>query len=559
MAGFRVAILLVLSGGSAAAGGEEKGRLVVRDRVLHRIDDKLFGHFLERPSWGETGVEGGLVPGTRELQPGVLERLRRMRIPILRFPGGTDVDYIDWRDMVDNVPGRQGPRPVTVGHQGHRVTNNFGYDEFMRLCEDLRCEPLLVVNLGDALLRRKPVKEAALHAAGLLAYGAAPVGAALPEGMPDWPRLRARNGRERPWRVRFFQIGNETWFFPERMKKAGEKDVEGFYLECLGAYVEAARAVDPSVRIVADAVSPRIARLIRERLGGRVHYLVEHHYMPWAIRSVQRDGQAFPLEKLTDEEVWNAWVAVPNSANERGESVIGGLSLAEARKGGFKAAITEWNWNGWWALPPGTPRPLSSSLAKGVGAAGYLHAFMRSGDAIEIACQSMTVGHAWGITGIHVDREARVEPYYLPTGQVTMLYSNHHGDEFLEMSSEGIPTYEQPFRMGGIAPRKKVAVLDAVATRGPAAVYVHAVNRSFNGPLTVTLDLSAFGDLGGRAVLHGLEGRLNDEPREGEPREIGVLHDRELPFAGKALEVTLPPRSVSVLEIARRKGPAGRP
>jgi len=544
-------LLLAVVGCAAAPRGEAKVRYVIQDRVLHRIDDKLFGHFMERPSWGETGVEGGLVPGTRDLQPGVLERLRQMRIPVLRFPGGTDVDYIDWRDMVDNVPGREGGRPVTVGHQGHRVTNNFGYDEFLRLCEDLRCEPLLVVNLGDALLRRKPVKEAALHAASLLAYCNAPVGAALPAGMADWPRVRARNGREKPYKVRFFQVGNETWFFPEKMRKNKEADVEGFYLECLSAYVAAAREVDPSVRIVADAVSPKIAGLIRERLGDQVQYLVEHHYVPWAIRGVQKEGKDYPVGKLTEEEVWNAWVAIPNSVNGQGESVIGGLSLAEARKGGVRAALTEWNWNGWWALPRETPRPLNSSFAKGVGAAGFLHAFMRSGDAIEMACQSMTVGHGWGITCIHADREAKVPPYYMPTGQVTMLYSKYHGDGFLAMSAEGIPAYEQPFRMGGIAPRKKVAVLDAVATRGPKAVFFHAINRSFNDPLAVSLDLSAFGDLGGRAVLHVLEGRLNDEPREGEPREIGSIGDREVRFRGRVLEVTLPRRSVSVVEIAR--------
>ncbi len=301
-----------------------------------------------------------------------------------------------------------------------------------------------------------------------------------------------------------------------------------------------------------DVISPKIAALIRKRLGNRVHYLVEHHYMPWAIRQVQRGGKIYPPGKLTPEEIWNAWVAIPNSVNPRGESVIGGLSLAEARKGGYKAALTEWNWNGWWALPQGSPRPLASSLAKGVGAAGFLHAFMRSGDAIEMACQSMTVGHSWGITCIHTDRRAKTPPYFMPSGQVTMLYSKYHGDEFLEMSSGGVPTYEQPYRMGGIAPRKKVAVLDAVATRGPKAVYFHAINRSFGESLTVALDLSAFGDLQGRAVHHVLEGRLEDRPREGESRQVGSIGEREIRFQGGVLKVTLPKRSVSILEIARR-------
>ena len=71
-------------------------RFVVSDQRLHRLDPNLFGNFLERPSWGgELGVEGAVVPNTHTLQPEVLKRLRQMEIPILRFPGGSDVDYVD--------------------------------------------------------------------------------------------------------------------------------------------------------------------------------------------------------------------------------------------------------------------------------------------------------------------------------------------------------------------------------------------------------------------------------------------------------------------------------
>ncbi len=68
---------------------------VVHGQVLHQLDRRLFGHFLERASFGEWGPESALVPGTRKLQPSVLQRMKEMRIPIIRFPGGTDVDYMD--------------------------------------------------------------------------------------------------------------------------------------------------------------------------------------------------------------------------------------------------------------------------------------------------------------------------------------------------------------------------------------------------------------------------------------------------------------------------------
>jgi alpha-N-arabinofuranosidase len=190
----------------------------IKKEVIHRLDPRVFGQFMERPSWGEIGVEGGLIPGTRKLQPGVLTMLEDMDIPIIRFPGGTDVDYMDWCDMVDHVPGRAPQRPVSTGHKGHRVTNHFGYDEFLQLCEHLGAEAILVVNFRDGLLKKKSLKDAADHAAALVAYCNAPVGATLPEGMYDWPSLRAKNGRVEPYRAKYFQIGNETWAFIRQLR-----------------------------------------------------------------------------------------------------------------------------------------------------------------------------------------------------------------------------------------------------------------------------------------------------------------------------------------------------
>ena len=104
----------------------------VNDETVHKIDPRIFGQFMERPSWGEIGVEGALVPGTNRLQPKVRDMLEAMEVPVIRFPGGTDVDFMDWRDMVSNVPDRAPGRPISTGHQGHKVSNNFGYDECLQ-------------------------------------------------------------------------------------------------------------------------------------------------------------------------------------------------------------------------------------------------------------------------------------------------------------------------------------------------------------------------------------------------------------------------------------------
>jgi len=337
----------------ASPAAAQEGDIVYRvgSEVLHHIDPWLFGQFMERPSWGEIGPEGAIVPGTSDLQPEVLRLLREMEVPVMRFPGGTDVDFMDWRDMVSNVPGRAPERPLSTGHKGHEVTNHFGYDEFLRLNADLASEAIIVVNFRDGLLGKRPLQEAALHAASLVAYCNAPVGAELPEGMPNWPSIRAKNGHPEPYGVKYWQVGNETWGFWREFEKLAPEGPEERYAECAAAYAEAMLAVDPSIEFIVDADGPTFeaGKLVRERLGDKVSHLVFHVYSPWSITEVKRDGETVPAESLSDAEIWRAWVSTPGSY-EDGLTVVRHPLLDEARRSGIKVAVTEWNWNGLWRM-----------------------------------------------------------------------------------------------------------------------------------------------------------------------------------------------------------------
>jgi alpha-L-arabinofuranosidase len=537
-------------------------RFTISDQRLFNIDTKIFGNFLERPSWGgEIGVEGALIPGTHELQPEVLTRLKEMQIPILRFPGGSDVDYVDWRDMIDNVPGRPpGERPISTP-RGSQVANNFGYDEYLRLCEDLRIEMHLVVNFADAFLKRKPLAEAALQAASMVAYCNAPIHTPLPDGMVDWPAVRAKNGHPEPYQAKYWEIGNENWFFVNTLQSQGLDfdEIDRWYLECLATYVEAMLAVDPTLRILVDVQFKRdsLMESIRAKLGHKVQYFVEHVYTPWSISEVLKDGQNYAIEALTDEDVWSTWVVVPD-LNGNGESVFNSNILNQARRLGYKLGITEWNWNGWWSFnyTPGDKWPPDSNLARGIGAAGYLHAFMRAGDAIEVGSQSLTVGNRWGITGIRADRNAETPAYYLPTGQVIMFYAKHHGDWLLQMQSKNVPTYRQPFQMGGLRPAEKVAYIDALATADDKTIYFHAVNRHFSEDLPIIIDLSAFSGLPDSATQYLFEGRLHNAPQAGESQEVGWFKEQGIRLEGSLVRMTLPKRSISCVGIGRSQRPA---
>ena len=535
---------------------------------LHDIDDRLFGQFLERASWGESGPECCVDPDTGELPDRVVQMLKDMSIPIVRFPGGTDVDYIDWRDMVSHVPGRSPERPVTVGNRGHEITNRFGLDEYFRLRDQVGWETILVTNWLDAVSKRAPLDEAARRAAGLVAYANAPVGARLPRGMPDWPSVRARNGHPEPFGAEYLAIGNEWYGFTQKaMDAAGlgsREAAAAWYRECMVAYLDAIHAVDPDIRIIIEGHlsarnpddDPPSAEAYIERslisdpdIKDRLHAVAIHTYSPGDMRNITRDGEPVDHRTMDAVDWWKAWVAIPGEYAASGECTGIGQRDAFAREQGIPVGCTEWNWNGW-RYPEIDPRPdCGWKLAAGLGAAGYIHGLMRGGDSVRLACQSMLVGHGWGITAIRVDPTGGGEPYYFPQGHATMFYSNRHGRYRLKADVAGVPCYEQPYTLNHTPPRDVVAWVDIVVTADDERLYIHAINRHLTDDFEVTADLSAFAIAArpGRHHLYTGDPSPPDDPRT--DGQVTTITLSDISLAGPSAVLKLPPHSASIFEL----------
>ncbi len=554
--------------------------LRVTGQVLNRVDHRLFGQFLERPSWGgrrqETGPERAYDPTTGGLDPAVVAMMRDLGIPVIRWPGGTDVDHMDWTDMIDHAPNRAEPgRPSSVGHTGETVTNRVGMDEGLNAIEAAGAETILVVNLHDALNGTRSVEDAAWHAAGLVAYATAPPGAALPDGMPDWPSIRARNGRAAPWAVRYVQLGNEwhVWrdadgarYLPDTgaVDPVRKEAVFG----ALAAYQAAIHAVAPDVEIIVDGMIDDLTDEMAERLGERVDYLAVHQYHPWGLREAALDAdgdgaaetpldlEAWVSDSTHADEAWYAWIA-PRAVDSQGLGVMreveewaaldpGKLDRVAAE--GYPAAMTEWNWNGgWWGTGAAHPS-VGTFHARGLGAASYLFEMMRRGDDIALATQSMLVGGPWQIAGIVVNDGP---PYRRPSLLATAFLGAHHGTERIAVEHGPLPTYAQPYQLGGwITPQAAVAVVEPLATRDSSHVYVHLMNRSFDASHAVRVDLSAVGVARGPVTHHVFRGDPRDEPGPGaDPREVAWAEQTVLAAAGETVEVVLPPASISTLVV----------
>ncbi len=538
-------------------------RICITPNAVHKIDSRLFGHFLEKHP-DEIGPDGALSPSGDQLAEPVIDLLRQMHIPLIRFPGGYAVDYVNWTDFIDQGGSGSAGRPAShLRDRDRTMPAGFGYDEFFALCDSLSAQPLITVNIRDGLLKRRPLQEAARHEAGLVAYCNAPIGSALPEGVADWPGVRQANGRETPYNVRYFQIGNEPWMYLGELKKQGmsKEEIRDWIVVCIDTYVRALRSVDSTITIIIDGHMEEIGGIpdlypaIREKTGDAIQYICCHRYASWGIHKVtDESGNPLNLDSLSDEEIWNAWVAAPEIDSATGMSAFGRTGpFKAAPECGWRIAATEWNWNGWWELDkehtPEKP-PLNSQLAKGIGAAGFLHAVMRAGDIIDIACQSMLVGKQWPLAGVFAPGGDPEKAFMNPTGLVTALYSRFHGDSLLEVSFENLSFYRQPLSMRWLRAKEKVSWVDVLCTRRENKLFVHCINRRFDESQPAIIDYSAISSKRAAAChIHYLNGDPFADLEDYANGARAEIQTQQLSPSEGAVHVALPPHSAAVVEI----------
>lgn len=161
------------------------------------INKNIYGHFAEH--LGRCIYEGiwvgedSAIPNTYGIRNDVVEALKKIRIPVLRWPGGCFADEYHW---MDGIGPRSSRKRMVNTHWGGVVENNhFGTHEFMLLCEMLGCEPYINGNVGSGTVRE--MQEWVEY----MTFG----------GESPMANLRRENGRDTPWRVKYFGVGNENW------------------------------------------------------------------------------------------------------------------------------------------------------------------------------------------------------------------------------------------------------------------------------------------------------------------------------------------------------------
>ncbi|MBG0859530.1 MAG: alpha-N-arabinofuranosidase, partial [Bacteroidales bacterium] len=161
------------------------------------ISKDIYGHFSEH--LGRCIYEGiwvgteSKIPNTYGIRNDVLFALREIKVPNLRWPGGCFADTYHWKDGIG--PKEKRASIINTHWGGVTEDNSFGTHEFMKLTELLGCDAYINGNVGSGTVR-----EMAEWVEYLTSDAESPM-----------TRLRRENGREEPWKIKYFAIGNENW------------------------------------------------------------------------------------------------------------------------------------------------------------------------------------------------------------------------------------------------------------------------------------------------------------------------------------------------------------
>ena len=199
------------------------------DRRIAPIDRRIFGQFIEhlgRCIYGGIYDEGSPLSDAQGFRRDVLDAIRPLRIPILRWPGGNFVSGYHWIDGVG--PKSERPRKSELAWLAEEP-NRFGTDEFIAYCRAIDAEPFICVNMGS----------------GTMDEAQAWVEYANGTGNTHWANLRRRHGHAEPYGVRYWGLGNEMW----GSWQIGNSSAED-YVKKARSFATVMKRTDPTIQLI---------------------------------------------------------------------------------------------------------------------------------------------------------------------------------------------------------------------------------------------------------------------------------------------------------------------
>ncbi|HZE83845.1 MAG TPA: alpha-L-arabinofuranosidase C-terminal domain-containing protein [Puia sp.] len=494
--------LLIFSGTTFA---QTTMNMAIREGGDPAISRNIYGHFSEHLG---RCIYDGFWTGDK-IRMDVVDALKKIKIPILRWPGGCYADQYHWRDAI----GPREQRKKTVNSTWGMVTedNSFGTHEFLELCSLLGCQPYIAGNVGTG----------------------------TPEEMSNWLEylnfngsstladLRRQNGRDQPWNVSFWGVGNESWgcggnmtpeFYAGQYKRYAEfcKNYPGAPLKLIasGANSEDYNWTDVLMKNIS----------LRNTWGISMHYYT-------IVNSWQHKGSA---TQFGEDEYFKGLA----SCLKIEELINKHSAIMDKYDPAKKVALVVDEWGIWTDAEPGTnPAFLyqQNSLRDALIAASTLNIFNNHSDRVKMANLAQTVNVLQSLILTDKDRMLLT-----PTYHVFDLYKVHQDATLLQ-----VQFFSPDYSYGN----SKLPAINASASRDAAgAIHISLVNIDPSKKISVRANLQGISwkSVEGQVLSSPKFTDINTFDQPGKVRPASFSGARR---QGDELVVELPAQSVVVLEL----------
>ncbi len=491
-----------------------ENKLVIRaDRGVSKISRHIYGHFAEH--LGRCIYDGiwvgpeSPIPNLRGIRTDVVEALRKIRIPVLRWPGGCFADEYHWRDGIGPLAAR--PRQVNTHWGGVIETNRFGTHEFMDLCDQLGCEPYICGNVGSGTVREMQEWVEYLTFNGRTA-------------MAD---LRRANGREKAWPVKFWGVGNESWGCGGNMRPE-------FYADQFRRYATYCRSLGGNklykIACGANDVNYNWTEVLMREAAKFMDGLSLHYYV--VPETWDRKGSATRFDE-------GGWFSVMRKTLLLDGMIAGHSKIMDRYDPQKRVGLIVDEWGAWYDAEPGTnPGFLyqQSTLRDALVAGIALNILNNHSDRVQMANIAQTVNVLQSL--ILTEGEKMVTT---PTYHVFEMFKVHQDATLLPVKLTC-----PPYRLG----KEAIPAISASCSRaGDGTINLALCNLDHRREIDLACEIRGIkpGRIAGRILTADAIHRGNtfEAPDAVKPAAFDGAKLR-----GETLQIPLPPKSVVTIEIS---------
>lgn len=482
------------------------------DRPGPEIHRNIYGQFAEHLG---RGIYGGIwvgedspIPNTRGYRKDVVEALRELQVPVIRWPGGCFADEYNWRDGI----GPRDERPVRINTTWGYVEepNSFGTHEFLNFAELIGADAYVAANVGTGNPREM---------AQWVEYITSDVDSTL-------VRMRRENGREEPWRLPYIGVGNETWGCGGDMRPEYFTDLYRRF----ATFIDAPRDNQPEkIASGANVDDYRWTEVMMSRAARYMDAFSLHYYTIPGTEWFEKG----PSTGFGEDQ----WASTIKHALRMDELVTKHSQIMDEHDPEQRIGLYVDEWGTWYDPEPGrNPGFLyqQNTIRDAVTAALTLNIFHRHADRVRMSLIAQTVNVLQAM--ILTDEE---EMILTPTYHVYHMHIPFQGATYLPADID-TPDY--------VFDELRMPAVDVSAARGgDGRIYLSLVNADPRRSATLTADLAGTDprSASGRILTaEEMDARNTfDQPDAVVPAAYEATAD------GDTLIFELPPKSVAVVAL----------